>query len=54
MNKLLAVLVLCLHVFGQAKYSGSDLRSGAGIFSGSGSGCAAPTFCAYTGVDVIP
>jgi hypothetical protein len=54
MNKLLAVLVLCLPVFGQAKYSGSDLRSGAGIFFGSGSGCAAPTFCAYTGVDVIP
>ena len=54
MNKLLAVLVLCLPVFGQAKYSGSDLRSGAGIFFGSGSACAAPNFCAYTGVDVIP
>ena len=54
MNKLLVVLVLCLPVFGQAKYSGSDLRSGAGIFFGSGSGCAAPNFCAYTGVDVIP
>ena len=54
MNKLLAVLVLCLPVFGQAKYSGSDLRSGAGIFFGSASGCAAPSFCAYTGVDVIP
>jgi hypothetical protein len=53
MKSWLAIVVSCLPVFGQAGYSGSGLYSSPGILA-SGSGCAAPNFCAYTGVDVVP
>ena len=53
MKSFLAVVFSCLPVFGQAGYSGSGKYLSPGILA-SGSGCAAPNFCAYTGVDIIP
>jgi hypothetical protein len=54
MKKFLAVVFLCFPAFGQAAYSGSGLYSGSATYATSGSSCAAPHFCAYNGVDVIP
>jgi hypothetical protein len=55
MKNVLAVVFLCLPAFGQAAYSGLGLYSGSATYAAStGSGCAAPNFCAYTGTDVIP
>ncbi|MGO9865018.1 MAG: hypothetical protein ACLPLR_15520 [Terriglobales bacterium] len=50
MNKFLAVVVLCLPAFGQAAYSGLGWYSGSATYGS----CAAPNFCAYNGVDLIP
>ncbi|MGD1215227.1 MAG: hypothetical protein ABR861_09600 [Terriglobales bacterium] len=54
MKKVLAVIVFCVSAFGQAAYSGLGLHSGSGTYVASSSSCAAPTFCAYTVIDVIP
>ncbi len=59
MKKFLAVLfyclpVYCLHGLGQAAYSGPALYSGSGTYVASSVSCAAPNFCAYNGVDLIP
>src|ERR1035437_340864 len=55
MKKLLAVVIFCLPAFGQAAYSGRGLYSGSATYvASSSSGCAAPNFCAYNGVDLIP
>ena len=55
MKNVLMVVVFCLPGFGQAAYSGRGLYSGAAsYFASSGSNCAAPNFCAYTGTDVVP
>lgn len=55
MKKFLAVIFCCLPAYGQAAYSGLGLYSGsAGYVASSSGSCAAPNFCAYTGIDVIP
>lgn len=55
MKKLLAVVIFCLPAFGQAAYSGHAGYSGSATYvASSSSGCAAPNFCAYNGVDLIP
>lgn len=54
MNKFLAVVVLCLPVFGQAAYSGLGWYSGSAAYVSPSNSCAAPNFCAYNGVDLIP
>jgi len=54
MKRLLAVLVCCLPAFGQGAYSGSGLHSGSARYADSSGSCAAPNFCAYNGVDLIP
>jgi hypothetical protein len=53
MKKFLAVAVFCLPAFGQAAYLGLGSQSSSAAYV-SGSGCAAPNFCAYSGVDLIP
>jgi len=54
MKKFLAVVCFCLPAFGQAAYSGLGLHSGSATYAAPGSSCAAPNFCAYNGVDLIP
>lgn len=55
MKKFLTVIIFGLPAFGQAAYTGLGLHSGSATYIASdSSGCAAPNFCAYTGVDVIP
>ncbi len=53
MKKFLSVAVFCLPAFGQAAYRGLGSQSSSAAFA-SGSSCAAPNFCAYSGVDLIP
>jgi hypothetical protein len=53
MKRLFLVVFFCQVGLGQAVYSGRGSDSGAAIYGASGS-CAAPNFCAYAGVDVIP
>ncbi len=54
MKKFLVVVVFCLPAFGQAAYSGLGLYSGSATYVDSSSSCAAPNFCAYDGVDLVP
>lgn len=60
MKSALAALVMslltlrCPLSWGQAAYTGGGSDTGKGLLSVSGSGCAAPNFCAFTGIDVIP
>jgi hypothetical protein len=53
MKRLFLMVFYCQLGLGQAVYSGPASDSGAAIYGVWGS-CAAPNFCAYAGVDVIP
>src|SRR5580704_12001891 len=53
MKRFLAVLIFCLPAFGQAVYPGAGSYYGSAVYS-LGKSCAAPNYCAYNGVDLIP
>ncbi len=53
MKMFLAVVFSCLPAFGQAAYSGAAAYYGSVGYS-IGTSCAAPNYCAYNGVDLIP
>jgi hypothetical protein len=52
-NGLLGIILICLPAWGQSAFSGSSQSTG-GLVLASGSGCSAPNFCSYSGVDVVP
>jgi hypothetical protein len=51
MTRFLIILLLGLPAFGQAGYSGAGVYKAS--FFASGSTCAAPNFCAYSGMDIV-
>jgi hypothetical protein len=53
MKTFLAIVIFCLPALGQAVYPGRGSYLGPATFAASNS-CAAPNYCAYNGVDVIP
>ena len=53
MKRFLAIVFSCLPAFGQAVYPGAGSYYGSAVYS-VGTSCAAPNYCAYNGVDLIP